>query len=1249
MSLTENRRIFFACMTEFHVLVAFILSKTVYETDQKTLFLASTRAANFEANAQATGVWDEVRLIEHTTVDVLNDVVTNKEDVLHFFTYGAPAYNRFFVDFSAQGGKICLTDEGLLTYRPAKSLANWLLQNPANARLAEGFTIDAINEYWLIQPKAFCEKTHASIREIPLATFIEQAKSDPVLVRSLSNLCGALEQPLVSDKDAVYFQQPMALVKQLPRVIDQVIDAVVIRAIAPLNSYIKTHPALTSQGVSQTSSAEFVWLDRVPWEVNLLLNHIQGDSSAKVFISLNSSALHNSMWFHPDGVFIYLYRIMDAYAGKKEYALDDFVDRLVKAYPNAKIYRPRHWGELHQVLSEVGRRVKCTFNLSGLPFTAKSKNAAAPTGSASVALRKLKQAVERKDWVSVESGSKALLARKPDHAEAAFYLALALIGTGRASAGRHLLHQILAAHPERIMVARAVIDADFEASDFDSVINISSSLMPYLPDDLGLRKRLAIALQHKKASEDAFWVNETIHRLDPSENEAISILLSQGLHMPSLASRALVYAEKIRQRTPHDPEVLLKCAILHMNQRGFKSAESTFREALKYATNTTRFDAQNGLALSLFNLGQLNESLEIFKQLVRQAPEFTAALPGFAQALKATDRYEESISNLPAPVAEQIKTILSQQPGMPYSLWIETVENFTQPLVTSIQSELAQWSSPPLITVLLPTFNSDPIFLAACIESVLQQSYPHWELCIADDASTQASVRQVLDSFAQKDSRIKIVYREQNGHISCASNSALELATGDYVALLDHDDALAEHALYFMAAAIRDHKDAQILYSDEDKIDVHGKRYAPHFKSDWNPDLFFVQNYVSHLGVYQRALLNQIGGFRTGLEGSQDQDLLLRCLPHVTAEQIIHLPRILYHWRAIEGSTAISPEEKSYTTDTGIKALTDYFENNGPDGIKIEAGMLPNTYRVRWPIPNPVPLVSLLIPTRDRKNLTEVAVRSILDKTTYPNYEIIILDNGSTEQETLDWFDVIRQEDQRVKILRHDHPFNYSAINNFGVQHAKGSLIGLINDDVEVISPDWLTEMVSHACREDIGCVGAKLYYSNDTVQHGGVIVGLGGFAAHSHKSYPREHPGYFARLKLVQNLSAVTAACLIVRKTVFNEVGGLDEANLKIAFNDVDFCLKVQKAGYRNLWTPYAELYHHESLSRGHEDTPEKQQRFRAEIGFMQAKWGRALARDPYYNPNLTHAREDFSIGSVTERPELRAEKHKFNKLGIK
>lgn len=577
------------------------------------------------------------------------------------------------------------------------------------------------------------------------------------------------------------------------------------------------------------------------------------------------------------------------------------------------------------------------------------------------------------------------------------------------------------------------------------------------------------------------------------------------------------------------------------------------------------------------------------------------------------------------------QTIDRRHNQLPYQEWIETVEQPGQPEEEAIAA-LSGRADAPKISIVVPAYNTPDALLRACIESVRTQSYPHWELCIADDASPSAHVWTVLQEYAQRDPRIRVMRRQKNGHISRASNDALALATGDFVALLDHDDELAANALYFMADEILRNPDAQIIYSDEDKITVDGQRFDPHFKSDWNPDLFYSQNYVSHLGVYARALLNKIGGFRPGFEGSQDQDLLLRCLPHVKANQIAHIPRILYHWRTVEGSTALASGEKSYTTQAGIRALQDHFKQNGPAGVVVEAGQVANTYRVRWPIPTPTPLVSLLIPTRDKKTITEVAVRSILDKTTYPNYEILILDNGSVEPETLAFFEQIQRESDRVRVLRYDHPFNYSAINNFGVQHAAGEVVGLINNDVEVIASEWLTEMVSHAIRPDIGCVGAKLYYGNDTIQHAGVILGIGGVAGHSHKQAERDAHGYFSRLKIHQNLSAVTAACLLIKKSVYEQVDGLDEDNLRVAFNDVDFCLKVRESGYRNLWTPYAELYHHESISRGQEDTPEKLARFQKEIDFMKSKWGEILNTDPHYNPNLTLDREDFSINGKLE-----------------
>ena len=565
-----------------------------------------------------------------------------------------------------------------------------------------------------------------------------------------------------------------------------------------------------------------------------------------------------------------------------------------------------------------------------------------------------------------------------------------------------------------------------------------------------------------------------------------------------------------------------------------------------------------------------------------------------------------------------------------YAEWIARVETPEFSDAAGIAAAQHAFTHQPVISVVMPVYNTAEAFLRRAIESVLAQSYPLWELCIADDASPEPRVRAVLEEHARNDPRIKVTFRPENGHISAASNSALALASGEYVALLDHDDELAPHALHFVAQAINRTRFAQIFYSDEDKLDEAGERLEPHYKPDWNPDLFFSQNYVSHLAVYRRELLERVGGFRAGVEGSQDHDLLLRCLPHVKPGGIVHIPKVLYHWRRLEGSTAYGCGEKHYTTDAGIRALEDYFRIQGREDVKVEAGLVPNTYRVRYPIARPEPLISLLIPTRDKVEFLEVCVRSVLGKTTYPNFEIIIIDNGSVEAATLDYLRRIQAEDHRVRVLSYPHPFNFAAINNFGVRHARGELVGLVNNDIEVISPEWLTEMASHALRPEIGCVGAKLYYADETIQHAGVIAGLGGVAGHSHKYFPRSASGYFHRLKIVQNMSAVTGACLVVRKSVYEQVGGFEEAGLGIAFNDVDFCLKVREAGYRNLWTPYAELYHYESKSRGAEDTPDKVERFNREVDFMKNKWGTMLRSDPCYSQNLTMTREDFSLGGA-------------------
>lgn len=532
----------------------------------------------------------------------------------------------------------------------------------------------------------------------------------------------------------------------------------------------------------------------------------------------------------------------------------------------------------------------------------------------------------------------------------------------------------------------------------------------------------------------------------------------------------------------------------------------------------------------------------------------------------------------------------------------------------------------PLFSIIVPVYNANPVFLQKMIESVTSQSYANWELCIADDASTDPEIKTVLMQAAAADNRIKLVFRPENGHISQASNSAIEIAKGDFIALLDHDDLLDPDALLYVADCLNRHPTAKIIYTDEDKVRADGSRYDPHFKPDWNRELLYSYNYISHLGVYSTELIKKIGGFRSGYEGAQDHDLVLRCLPFVLDGEIRHIPKVLYSWRASPGSTADSAESKPYAWTAGIKALSEALSQHSGQPIEVAHGPYPFTYQPQWPLAAE-PSVTIVIPTRDRLDITRVTVNSILEKTEYKNFEIVIVDNGSVEATTLTWFDEITKN-AKVKVQRDDSPFNYSALNNRAIDKTSSDIVALLNNDIEIISPGWLREMVSLAIRPDIGCVGAKLYYPDNRIQHAGVIIGLGGVAGHSHKNLMRDDPGYFSRLMLRQEYTAVTAACLVVRREIYQAVGGLNQEHLLVAFNDVDFCLKVKAAGYRNLWTPLAQMYHHESASRKLEDTPEKQARFKAEVQYMIDTWKTDTMSDPAYNPNLTKKFEDFRFG---------------------
>lgn len=564
-----------------------------------------------------------------------------------------------------------------------------------------------------------------------------------------------------------------------------------------------------------------------------------------------------------------------------------------------------------------------------------------------------------------------------------------------------------------------------------------------------------------------------------------------------------------------------------------------------------------------------------------------------------------------------------------YAQWVAQHDTVDAPTRAALEARGAAIANPPLLSVIVPTYKPRAEWMEALFDCLRAQIYPHWQLCIADDASPDDRTQPLLQRLAGGDPRVRLMRREKNGHISAASNSALELAEGEFVVMLDHDDVLAPQALLLVAEAVRRFPHARLFYSDEDKLGPDGERESPNFKPDWNHDLALAQNFVCHLAAYDRKLVAEVGGFRVGLEGSQDHDLVLRCVERLAPEQIVHIPHVLYHWRMHPDSTAGAAESKPYTSEAGRRAVQEHLDRRGIDAEVSIATT--GRYRVRYRL-HGTPSVAVIIPTRNQFALLDQCLSTLGRITQYANYEVIVVDNGSDDGLVLRLLEEYERRPRFHCLRDPTTPFNFSALNNRAVAYAENAeFVVLMNNDVEVLEPDWLTEMVSHAARPEVGAVGARLLYPDRTLQHGGIVLGLGKapprVASLAFKGLAERAGGHGGRAKTTQSYSAVTAACLAVRRSRYLEVGGLDETHLAVAYNDVDFCLRLREAGYVNVWTPYATLVHHESVSRGRDASAAHAQRFAKEAAWMRERWGTLLDRDPAYNPNLNGVTADFAL----------------------
>ena len=535
----------------------------------------------------------------------------------------------------------------------------------------------------------------------------------------------------------------------------------------------------------------------------------------------------------------------------------------------------------------------------------------------------------------------------------------------------------------------------------------------------------------------------------------------------------------------------------------------------------------------------------------------------------------------------------------------------------------------PKISFVVPLYKTPEKYLRRLTESFQEQTYSNWELCFSDGSGAQSPLTELLKELTAKDNRIKYVSHEESLQISENTNSAIEIATGDFIAFADHDDELTPNALFECVKAINEKPQTLVIYTDEDKMSMDGhKFFQPHFKPDYNPDLLCTVNYICHLFVVSRKVIEKVGGLRSEFDGAQDYDFVLRCVEAVKDEEICHIPKILYHWRCHEDSTAENPESKLYAFEAGRRAVQAHYERTGIHA-EVFKGEYLGLYRTKF-IRDHDPLISIIIPNKDHIDDLKRCMESIEQKSTYKNYEYIIVENNSTDSATFEYYKKLEAENPKVRMVYWDGVFNYSAINNYGASFAKGEYLLLLNNDTEIINPDCLEELLGYCMRKDVGAVGARLYYEDDTIQHAGVVIGFGGIAGHCFVQQKRGTTGYCHRIICAQDYSAVTAACMMVKKSAFDAVGGLSE-ELAVAFNDIDFCMKLRKAEYLIVYNPYAELYHYESKSRGLEDTPEKVARFNKEIATFEKKWPDILKKgDPYYNPNLTLKSQDFSLKRI-------------------
>lgn len=758
-------------------------------------------------------------------------------------------------------------------------------------------------------------------------------------------------------------------------------------------------------------------------------------------------------------------------------------------------------------------------------------------------------------------------------------------------------------------------------TDLDSLKNRKITMRIFLPEKLAGYKKLTI---HGRQNGKRFlWFSVPVSRLEEKMGKPQfyieEIQREKGLNTCSVRGW-MAYKESVELTVTDKLHNEIKCEIQYTNR---PDVVEMYKEC--------DVEPKCGFYFELRNL-TADEILLVFSSGESRIEKEISMKPGKILAEQIQEYVDKGTRYLklhgPLALAEKVagKVKNKNKAAVIYQKWLPRHLPSKAELEQQRQTRF-DWE--PKFSVVVPLYKTPEKYLRALIESMQAQTYGNWELCLSDGSGADSPLRDLLVQLKAEEPRITVISHDQQLQISENTNAAIQAASGDYIVFADHDDELTPHALFECVKALNQNRNLEVLYSDEDKMTMDGhKFFQPHFKPDFNIDLLCTVNYICHLFVAKKELIDRVGMLRSEYDGAQDYDFIFRCVESAGAEKIHHIPKILYHWRCHEDSTSENPESKLYAFDAGQRAVQAHYDRIHVK-TQVEKGEFLGLYRTKF-LRDRDPLISIIIPNKDHIDDLKRCIDSIEQKATYRNFEFVIVENNSEEPETFSYYQQLEAVNPRVHVVYWKGIFNYSAINNFGAQYANGEYFLLLNNDTEIINEDCLEELLGYCTREDVGAVGARLYYEDDTIQHAGVVIGFGGIAGHCFVQQKRGFTGYCHRIICAQDYSAVTAACMMVKRKAFEEVGGLSE-ELQVAFNDIDFCMKLRQAGYLIVYNPYAELYHYESKSRGLEDTPEKVARFNREIATFEKRWPDILRDgDPFYNPNLTLDSQDFSLKRI-------------------